>query len=106
MEYKNIIEIHDDSVVKNKVHHPIDSLESILKKDLENFGKNPELSDNPEKLVVYVSYTVNGLDKIEHTLNLVTDKYEKLTGQRDVSITLHERVNIPIPTMPKNIEVE
>ncbi len=66
IKQKNVIEIHNDTINKSAEHfYPLDSLESVLKKDIENKGKNPRLSDNPEKLLIYVSYNdKNGFEKL------------------------------------------
>lgn len=50
---RNTIEIHNDIVNKSDENfYPLDSLPEVLKRDLENYGKNPKLSDNPEKLLI------------------------------------------------------
>ena len=54
---KNVIEIHNDTIFKHpKGAFPLDSLKSVLKMDITNNGINPMLSENPEKLVISISY--------------------------------------------------
>ena len=100
VRYKNVIEIHNDSVVKNNKFYSKDSLGIILRGDIENLGKKPELSDSPDKLLIYISYSVNGIKKIEKTLDILTNEYESMTGRTDIKITLQQRVYIPPPPMP------
>ena len=102
IKHKNTIEIHNDIINKNdRDFYPLDSLESVLRKDIENNGKNPNLSDNPEKLLIYISFDKNGIEKLPNTLNKLTKAYERITNKTDIKIWLNEKLDIPPPPPPK-----
>ena len=101
IKQKNVIEIHNDTINKaNENFYPLDSLPQILKRDLENNGKNPKLSDNPEKLLIYISYDKNGIEKLPNTLNKLTASFEQVTNRKDLKIWLNEKIDIPPPPPP------
>lgn len=101
IKQKNTIEIHNDTINKNYENfYPLDSLESVLKRDIENNGKNPKLSDSPEKLLIYVSYDKNGLENLPKTLDKLTQAYERITNKTDINIWLNEKFDIPPPPPP------
>ena len=106
IKQKNVIEIHNDTINKaDENFYPLDSLPQILKRDLENNGKNPKLSDNPEKLLIYISYDKNGIKKLPNTLNKLTTSFEQVTNRKDLKIWLNEKIDIPPPPPPpKEIE--
>jgi hypothetical protein len=109
IKQKNTIEIHNDTINKNYENfYPLDSLESVLKRDIENNGKNPKLSDNPEKLLIYVSYDKNGFENLPKTLDKLTQAYERVTNKTDINIWLNEKFDIPPPPPPPKeiIEIE
>lgn len=95
---KNIIEIHNNKINQNVF--PLDSLESVLRRDIENNGKNPEWSESPEKLIVFISFdTKNEFDKLPHTLKQLTETYNRITNKTDIKIWLDnkEHFNPPPP---------
>ncbi|WP_276166427.1 hypothetical protein [Zobellia alginiliquefaciens] len=101
IKQKNTIEIHNDTINKNYENfYPLDSLESVLKRDIENNGKNPQLSDNPEKLLIYVSYDENGFENLPKTLDKLTQAYKRITNKTDINIWLNEKFDIPPPPPP------
>ncbi|MCL6294026.1 hypothetical protein [Jejuia spongiicola] len=109
IKQKNVIEIHNDTINKNDENFfPLDSLESVLKRDIENNGKNPKLSDNPEKLLIYVSYdNKNGFKKLPKTLNQLTETYNRITNKTDIKIWLNEKIYFIPPPPPKKLnEIE
>ncbi len=106
IKQKNVIQIHNDTINKaDKVFYPLDSLAQVLKRDIENDGKNPGLSDNPEKLLIHISYDKNGLKKLPNTLNRLTKAFEQATDRKDLKVWLNEKINIypPPPPPKKNI---
>ena len=97
IKQRNIIEIHNNTVNKSDgIFYPLDSLSKVLKRDLENNGKNPKLSDNPEKLLIYISYDNNGIEKLKSTLNKLTQAFEQVTDRKDLKILLNKNF-IPSP---------
>ena len=106
IKQKNVIEIHNDSIFKSwELSYPMDSLETVLRKDIENHGKNPELADNPRKLLIYVSYDSLLPDKFNETLDRLTDIYSKVTDGTNINIWLNERIDlIPPPPPPEKPE--
>ncbi|MFD2543759.1 hypothetical protein ACFSSB_15640 [Lacinutrix gracilariae] len=108
IKQKNTIEIHNDTINKNYENfYPLDSLEIVLKRDIENNGENPKLSDNLEKLLIYVSYDKNGFENLPKTLDKLTQAYERITNKTDINIWLNEKFDIPPPPPLKEIiEIE
>jgi hypothetical protein len=52
---RNIIEICNDTIVKASYYYSLDSLESMIRKDMQNFGKIPIHCERPEVLIFYVT---------------------------------------------------
>lgn len=105
IKQKNIIEIQNDKVTKNYENFfPLDSLESFLRRDIENNGKNPKLSENPDKLLIYISYNdKNGFKKLPNTLDHLTEAYNQITNKLDIKIFLTELIDfVPPPPPPIN----
>ncbi|QXP52514.1 hypothetical protein [Cellulophaga sp. HaHa_2_1] len=101
---KNTIKIHNDSIGKyHEDLYPLDSLTSILRRDIKNNGKNPMLSDSPEKLLIYISYDKNGFENLPNTLNKLTQSYELITNKTDINIWLDEKLDTPPPPPPKEL---
>ena len=48
---RNIIEIFNDTIVKASYYYSLDSLESMIRKDMQNFGKIPIHCERPEVLI-------------------------------------------------------
>lgn len=103
---RNTIEIHNDRINKADEHfYPLDSLENVLRRDIENNGKNPKLSDSPEKLLIYVSYDKDkGVEKLPELLDQLTDAYERVSNKTNIRIWLYERFEIPPPPPPRQSE--
>jgi hypothetical protein len=101
---KNVIKIHNDTINKaDENFYPLDSLPNILRRDIENNGKNPRLSDSPEKLLIYISYDNNAIEKLPNTIDKLTKGFEMVTERTDLKIWLNKRINIqPPPPPPAN----
>lgn len=98
---RNKIVIHNDTINKSEQNsYPLDSLPQILKRDLENNGKNPNLSDNPEKLLLFISYDKDGIEKLPNTLNQITQAFEKITDRTDLKIVLDKKINFKLLPPP------
>lgn len=100
---KNVFEIHNDTIFKNKENFfPLDSLEKILKKDLENNGVNPMFSENSKKLIVSISYDKNNeFERLLNHLDKLTDKYYGITNKTDIKIWLTNREYLKPPPPAK-----
>ncbi|WP_296313129.1 hypothetical protein [Winogradskyella sp. UBA3174] len=103
IKQKNVFEIHNDTIFKNRESiFPIDSLESVLRKDIENNGVNPILSENSEKLMFFISYDKkNGFKKLPIILNKLTEKYYVITNKTDIKIWLTDKEYFKPPPRPK-----
>jgi len=102
---RNIIEINNDSIIKQGKGFNIKSLKSVLKRDYYNNGINRELSDNPDKLLIKVSIDSVNIDKLSKTLDLLTDAYESISNKKDIKIWLEQFYTlIPPPPPPNNID--
>ena len=103
IKQKNTIKIHNDSIGKYYDNlYPLDSLTSILRREIENNGENPMLSDRPDKILIYISYDSTGLDNLPKTLDRLTEVYSKITDSTNINIWLHERIKTPPPPPPEN----
>ncbi len=86
---RNSIDIFNDTIFKAwERYYSLDSLEYILEKDLTNYGKDPFYSDNPEKLLIRIYYTENGVERLPVMLDKVTDVYSKLDSTNQIKIWL------------------
>tara|TARA_R110001583_G_scaffold190587_1_gene354953 strand:+ start:346 stop:978 length:633 start_codon:yes stop_codon:yes gene_type:complete len=106
---RNVIEIHNDTINKSDMNfYPLDSLQNVIKRDIENNGENPELCDNPEKLLFYVSYDKNQMGNLPKTLDKLTESYNRITNKTDIKIWLNEKIYfVPPPPPPKELnEIE
>ncbi|HKK66694.1 MAG TPA: hypothetical protein VJ946_00735 [Bacteroidales bacterium] len=91
----NHIYIYDDTIVKYFVDtYPIDSLENVMQKDIENMGKNPDWCDHPVKLYTLFGDKHYNPNKLENKLNKACNIYEKLTNRRDI------KIYITLPPLP------
>lgn len=103
IKQKNVIEIHNDTIFKSwELTYPIDSLENVLRRDIENYGKNPDLADNPRKLLIYVSYDSLRPARFLKTLDGLTEVYKKITDSTNINIWLNERIDLIPPPPPPN----
>ncbi|MFD0991625.1 hypothetical protein [Tenacibaculum geojense] len=100
---KNVFEIHNDTIFKNKKNFfPLDSLESVLRKDIKNNGVNPMFSENSKKLIVSISYDKkNKFKRLLHHLDKLTDKYYGITNNTDIKIWLTNKDHLKLPPPAK-----
>lgn len=90
---KNVLEIYNDTIFKPKLNtFPLDSLESVLRKDIANNGVNPIFSESPKKLVISISYDKkNEFKNLLSNLNRLTQQYYKITNNTDIKIWLTDK---------------
>ena len=74
----NVIEIHNDSIIKSHTTYPLDSLYNVLKRDIENNGKKTNLCQSPKKLLISISYS-DKFENLPRVLDKLTDAYSKIT---------------------------
>ncbi len=100
---KNVIEIHNDTIFKyEKGSFPLDSLDSVLKMDINNNGINPMLSENSKKLVISISYDKkNEFNKLIENLEKLTEKYYEITKNTDIEIWLTDKEFLKLPLLKK-----
>ena len=94
IKQKNVFEIHNDTMMRNETSFPMDSLKSVLTRDIINKGKNLD------KLTILISYN-NEFQSLPKTLNRLTETYEKITNKRDINIRLVDKGDFRIPPRPK-----
>ncbi|QAA80905.1 hypothetical protein EI546_03805 [Aequorivita sp. H23M31] len=101
---KNIIEIHNDTINKSYENfYALDSLENVLRRDIENNGKYPKFSDSPDKLLIYISYDEDGVAKLPQILSRLTEALENVTNRSDLKIWLSRKFPVPPPPPPANL---
>ncbi len=98
---KNVIDIHNDTILKHELGtFPLDSLQSVLKMDINNNGVNPILSENSKKLVISISYDKkNDFNKLLENLEELTEQYFEITNNTDIKIWLTDRELFKIPAI-------
>jgi hypothetical protein len=81
----------------------LDSLNYVLKRDLDNNGKNPRFARNSEKLLINISAEgENWKEKLTRNLKLLTSTYANITGDTNLTIVLVNPVKIIPPPPPAN----
>ena len=99
---KNIITIYNDTVEKQGCFYPLDSLELVIKRDLNNYGKAPSYADHPDKLLFKITYDTDEFLKFPETLKTLVDVYEK-TAQK-TTIKIWVAAPIPVPPPPPSFK--
>ena len=99
---RNSVDIINDTIFKHwEKYYPLDSLDNVLKRDLNNYGKNPFYSDHPEKLLIRVYYTKEGIKRLPKMLDKLTKTYSKLDSIHEIKIWLTNYYPfIPAPPPP------
>lgn len=63
------------------------------------------MSDNPEKLLIQISYDKKEFKNFEQTLKKLTETYEEIAKKTNINIWLIEKLEIPKPPpIPVNEE--
>ncbi|EDP69596.1 hypothetical protein FBALC1_05408 [Flavobacteriales bacterium ALC-1] len=101
---KNVISIYNNKISKNKESGiPLDSLENVLRKNIENNGENLELSESPEKLMICIQYDdKNDFENLPNTLKQLTETYYRITNKTDLKILLVDKKYFSPPPRPKD----
>lgn len=103
----NTFRLHNDSIYKAGEVYPIDKLDFVLRKDIENNGEDSKYSDSPKKLLFLISYDNNGMETLPNTLNVLTESYEMITKTADIVIWLDEILNTsPSKTLIDSIDAD
>ncbi len=99
---RDIISIHNDTVSKyDEFFYPLDSLESVLKREIYYDGTNPKFNTNPDYLIINISYDEkSGFKSLPNTLNRLTETYYRITNKTDINIKLGEKAMYPVPPPP------
>ena len=102
IKMRNVFKIKNDSIFKGYRIYPPDSLYNILKKDIENNGKDPGFSDRKDRLIISISYTENEykLQKLNNLLAKLTDTYKGLTDTTNMIILVEKIFHPPPPPPP------
>ncbi|MFK5880364.1 MAG: hypothetical protein QM478_12815 [Flavobacteriaceae bacterium] len=103
LKFKNIISLSSDSIL-NTNYYIIDSLKSVLKRNLLNFGSIDSLSDSPKRLMISITAEISELEPL--LLKLFGAYDEIKSGSRDslqLNIFFNRRLEIfpPVPKLPK-----
>jgi len=101
---KNVISIYNNKISKNiESGIPLDSLENVLRKNIENNGENLELSESPEKLTICIQYDdKNDFENLTKTLKQLTETYYRITNKTDLKILLIDKKYFSPPPRPKD----
>ena len=97
----NRIRISEDSTYLAFEGNPHKELDQLLIKHYENNGREPRLSENPQKAVVEIE--LDHFDKGEKLLKLlkmVTRSFERLNTQHGNSLELKVVLGLPVPPPP------
>jgi hypothetical protein len=87
---KNVIAIYNNKISKNNESGiPLDSLENVLRKNIENNGENLGLSESSEKLTICIQYDdKNDFKNLPNILKQLTETYYRITNKTDLKILL------------------
>jgi hypothetical protein len=104
IKLKNVIEIYNNTISKNNESGiPLDNLENILRKDIENNGENLSLSESSEKLTVCIHYDdKNEFKNLPNILNQLTETYYRITNKTDLKILLIDKNYFSLPPRPRD----
>ena len=86
----DVIIVQDDFFIKADRVYPLDSLESIVKKDLANNGKQIGWSEGPEWLLFQVSSEREDLTAFSNLLVLLTKIHDKHNKQNNLNILVSD----------------
>ncbi len=100
---KNVIAIYNNKISKNNESGiPLDSLENVLRKDIDNNGKNLDLSESSEKLTICIQYDDKSeFNNLPNILNQLTETYYRITNKTDLKILLIDENYFSPPPKPK-----
>jgi hypothetical protein len=100
---KNVIAIYNNKISKNNESGiPLDSLENVLRKDIDNNGKNLDLSESSEKLTIFIQYDDKSeFNNLPNILNQLTETYYRITNKTDLKILLIDENYFSPPPRPK-----
>lgn len=100
---KNVIAIYNNKISKNNESGiPLDSLENVLRKDIDNNGKSLDLSESSEKLKICIQYDDKSeFNNLPNILNQLTESYYRITNKTDLKILLIDENYFSPPPKPK-----
>lgn len=100
---RNSFTITTDSVYLNITGYPKRQISELLKIHYENKGRDPYLSEGPEKAVVEIELDAEerGRMYVEYLKNLVT-VFDKINAEHGDSLKLRVALGVPLPSPPKN----
>jgi hypothetical protein len=104
----NVLEIDNDTIFKPKSNtFPLDSLESVLTKDIHNNGLNPYFSESPKKLVISITYDKESdFKNLGEILDRLTQQYYSITNKTDIKIWLTDKEFLKPPKPFKNNQID
>lgn len=111
IKLRNLLGISTDSILKND-YYSTDSLSSFLKKDLLNFGKDRDFSDNPNRLIVSIELEKNQrVLEVKKILLEVFKTYDKLDKVKRDTIPLNiyfnwKSIKVRRPPIPTENEMD
>lgn len=97
---RNVLDVTSDLIVSDTTYH-ISELKEVLKNHLTNYGKNPKLSDSPDRAIVSIK-----IDSTESIANLksrlidVTQAFDEIENETDENLELILFLDILIPPPP------
>ena len=100
LKSKNIITIHNNIIDKKGELYPMDSLEFIIKRDLNNYGKIPSYADHPDKLLFRITYDTDKFEQFPEILETLVNTYDKITQKQDIKIWIEEHTYVLPPPPP------
>jgi len=100
---KNVIGIYNNKISKNNESGiSLDSLESVLRNDIENNGKNIRLSESSKKLTICIQYDdKNDFKNLGDILKEITETYYRITNKMDLKVLLIDETYFSPPSRPK-----
>jgi len=109
IKLRNLLGISTDSILKND-YYSTDSLQSFLRKDLLNYGKDRNFSDNPKRLIISIELESNQkISEVKKILFEIFETYNKLKKNKRDTIPLNiyfnwKSIKVKRPPLPSEID--
>ena len=97
---RNILDVTTDLIISDTTYH-ISELKEALKNHLINYGKNPKLSDSPDRAIVSIKIdTTESIANLKSRLIDVTQAFDEIANETDENLELILFLDIHIPLPP------
>ncbi|PQB05788.1 hypothetical protein [Aureitalea marina] len=101
--FRNTFFVQKDRIVKNECLVEYHDLKYSLNANFENFGKDPDLAESPDKvLFIFEIYENQGIEGIENHLEIITESYDSLRTKNGLKILFWPKIDVITEPEHKN----